>query len=327
MASARHRYPLDRDLVAFAQGGDVASLGVLLERHRPVLLAAALAALRDAPRAHDAVQETCLVALRRIGDVRDPDAVGPWLHSVLRNVCRELWRAQRRAPVVSLEAARDAELVAGEASVADAVERAALGGWLWAAIAELPEPMRATAMLRSFGTWSSYDEIAAILGIPVGTVRSRLSHARERLAATLLETADAAGSAARELSREQAACFEGALQSMNAGTSCEALADVFDEDVVAEFSGGDRHHGRAVVRASLEDDMRAGVRMQPTAVFASGSVTVLEAILLNPPETPDRCPPATCQVHFRPGGRTTHVRLFFAARGAKSGDVPAVAGR
>ena len=62
-----------------------------------------------------------------------------------------------------------------ESSVEEAIERLALREWVWAALYELPEVLRVTAMLRYFGSYSSYEEISAILGVPVGTVKSRLS--------------------------------------------------------------------------------------------------------------------------------------------------------
>src|SRR6266508_4410420 len=87
--------PSDGELVRAAQAGDVAGLGELLERYRAPLHASALRLLGHG-RAEDAVQETFVIALRRIGDVRDPDAVGGWLHAVLRNVC--LMTLRRDAP-------------------------------------------------------------------------------------------------------------------------------------------------------------------------------------------------------------------------------------
>ncbi len=66
----------------------------MLQRHRAPLHAAALGMLGHG-KAEDAVQETFAVALRRIGDLRDPDAVGGWLHAVLRNVCLMTVRRER----------------------------------------------------------------------------------------------------------------------------------------------------------------------------------------------------------------------------------------
>jgi DNA-directed RNA polymerase specialized sigma24 family protein len=80
-----------------ALGGDVASFSTLLDRYRASLCARALAYLGQPEDAADAVQETFLLALTRLGQVRDPEAVGGWLHAVMRSVCaRELRRPARR---------------------------------------------------------------------------------------------------------------------------------------------------------------------------------------------------------------------------------------
>jgi len=311
------RDPSDRELVLRAQAGEVAALGLLLERYEALLKARALRRLRDAGAADDAVQETFLVALRRIGDLRDAEACRAWLLAVLDNVCRMAWRAAPRAGL-TLDAA--SHVAAGGPTPEDHVERLAGGDWLWTALGALPEPLRATVLLRHFGTYSSYAQIAFVLGIPVGTVRSRLSLARARLAADLLATADGAHAEARVARRRQADEFRAAAAELNAGTGCGTLVDLYTKDIAAHFTDGTTARGKRIVRASMEDDLDAGARMHLTRVLVSGSVTVVEARLENAPDDPFRCPPATCQVHFRPHGRTQVVRLYFAPRA--SADAP-----
>lgn len=77
----------DAELVRSAQGDDTASLGLLLERYRAPLYGLALQILGHGPEAQDAVHDTFLVALRKIEQVREPAAVGGWLHKIVRNVC------------------------------------------------------------------------------------------------------------------------------------------------------------------------------------------------------------------------------------------------
>ena len=78
----------DTALVTAAQAGDMAGLGALLERHRARLHAIAVSILGHGPPAEDAVQDTFLIALRRIGELRDPAAARAWLTAILVNVCR-----------------------------------------------------------------------------------------------------------------------------------------------------------------------------------------------------------------------------------------------
>ena len=69
------------------------------------------------------------------------------------------------------------------------LERHALADWLWSAIDALPERQRLTVILRYFGPSRSYEEIAQIAAVPIGTVRSRLNAARCTLADRLCATA------------------------------------------------------------------------------------------------------------------------------------------
>jgi DNA-directed RNA polymerase specialized sigma24 family protein len=91
--------PRDSELVRAAQVGDVGALGLLFARHRAGMYAVSLALLGHSQDAEDAVQEAALIALRRIGDIRDPDAVGPWLRMVVRNACRAKLRKTSAVPM------------------------------------------------------------------------------------------------------------------------------------------------------------------------------------------------------------------------------------
>ncbi|BCB74672.1 hypothetical protein GCM10022251_74710 [Phytohabitans flavus] len=172
---------LERDLVYAAQAGDVASLGALIERHRASMMATALSVLRDPEDAKDAVQDATVIALRRIGDVRDPDAIGAWLRTVVRNICWPRLRARHAAPLGWFD---EAELPSREPSPEELLEKEATREWLWRALADLSEPLRLVTLLRYFSGVSSYEQIATPCGIPVGTVRSRLNQAKSAARAT-----------------------------------------------------------------------------------------------------------------------------------------------
>ena len=172
----------DAELVALAQAGDAAALGALLARHEAEMRAVALSVLGYGPDAEDAVQDAMVVALRRIGEVRDPAAVGAWLRAIVRNNSRMTVRGPRAVPVAEPEwFARPADTPTPE----EALDRGAMRDWVWHAIGQLSEPDRLVTLLRYFSDASSYEQIAAVCGVPVGTVRSRLSHARRALAGGL----------------------------------------------------------------------------------------------------------------------------------------------
>ena len=89
--------------------GDVAALGALLERHRAALYATALGVLGDPSEAHDAVQDTFLVALARLREVREPAAVAGWLRVVVRNNCLMRVRGRRERPTDNFAAHPDGD--------------------------------------------------------------------------------------------------------------------------------------------------------------------------------------------------------------------------
>jgi RNA polymerase sigma factor (sigma-70 family) len=156
-----------------------------------------LSILAERGDAQDAVQDAFLIALQRPADLREPAAAAAWLHAVVRNACRMRLRASRETPSEILVVDRG-----GELDPEDALERLALRDWVWTALERLPESLRATIMLRYFIRGCSYADIGAVLGISIGTVRSRLNQAkRPRAASSQLSSlgGESAGWASRRL--------------------------------------------------------------------------------------------------------------------------------
>jgi len=166
----------DAELGILARNGDVQALAALLERCRPSLYATAMGLLRNRADALDAVQDTLVVALMRLGDLRDVSAARGWLHAVVRNVCLMRLRQRREIPIADLGIH---DTLPGPEQ---ALEHHALRDWVWQALDRLSPDERVTVMLRHFSRCSSYEAIAQITAVPVGTVRSRLNRARSRLA-------------------------------------------------------------------------------------------------------------------------------------------------
>lgn len=139
--------------------------------------------LRDEHDAQDAVQDAALRALRYFETYREGDARA-WLLAIVRNCCLTWHRRQRiQRASVPLAHADPTDLAAARETDARAIarsERAALER----AMAALPVEFREVIVLREIQELS-YKEISDVVGVPIGTVMSRLSRARKRLAAAL----------------------------------------------------------------------------------------------------------------------------------------------
>jgi RNA polymerase sigma-70 factor, ECF subfamily len=297
----------DEALVRAAQAGDTAGLGALLERHRARLHAIAVSVVGHGPAAEDAVQETFLIALRRIGELRDPCAARAWLAAILVNVCR----GELRRPSARVEA--EVSELPGPDTAARAIDDGALRDWVWTALERLSEPLRLAVMLRYFTGASSYEAIAELCGVPVGTVRSRLSAAKAKLAEELLETAAAEHDDGMARWRDAAQLGEAYLRLQRDG-DVRAFDGVLTPDVAYVMYDRIQRRGATRYAAELVGDFEDGVRSRVSQVIPGNDVTIVEAWLDNPADQPLHCPPALTQAHFHPDGPTSRIVSHYAPR-------------
>jgi RNA polymerase sigma-70 factor (ECF subfamily) len=155
------------------QGARVPSRDAIIEL-LPRLRRYARALVGDAERADDLVQDCVERALSRWHLWRQPHDLRAWLFTIMHNIHANAVRRVVRGPgFVDIEHAHAA------ATPPDQIEHIALGEVI-GRLNALPEPQRAVVLLVAL-EGMTYEEVAKVLGVPVGTVMSRLSRARERL--------------------------------------------------------------------------------------------------------------------------------------------------
>jgi RNA polymerase sigma-70 factor (ECF subfamily) len=186
---------LDERLIQNAQQGDLPSFNTLVTRHQRSVYNVCLRMLRESALAEDAAQDTFIKAWTSIGTFRG-GLVRPWLLRIATNRCYDILRSQGRRPASSL----DAELVESEpqwtsqTAIAEHPEghatRRELSAYLERALGELPDDQR-LAIILSDVQGHSYDEIAQITEVAVGTVKSRIFRARARLRELVLAETNA----------------------------------------------------------------------------------------------------------------------------------------
>ncbi|MFF4923722.1 RNA polymerase sigma factor SigM [Kitasatospora sp. NPDC001261] len=172
----------DAALLARHVAGDPAAFGLLVDRHRDRLWAVALRTLGDREEAADALQDALVSAFRAAAGFQGRSAVTTWLHRIVVNACLDRARrsATRRTTPLDDDPQRLDTLV-GAAEPADSpVVRAELHRELTAALAELPAEQRAALVLVDMQGYP-VAEAAELLGVPVGTVKSRCARGRARL--------------------------------------------------------------------------------------------------------------------------------------------------
>ncbi len=184
--------PSDADLLRAHVAGDSDAFGVLFARHRDRLWAVALRTMGNPDDAADGLQDGLIAAYRRAGSYRGDAAVTTWLHRVVVNACLDRLRAAkvRRAEALpdDLEeyGDRGSRVSATDATAdpADHAVRAEQRGQVLAALATLPAEQRAALVLVDMEGYP-VAEVAQMLDCAVGTVKSRCSRGRSRLAQLL----------------------------------------------------------------------------------------------------------------------------------------------
>ena len=168
----------DAVLVTAAKGGDLDAFEALVRRHTGVVYAHAYRFFGEKTAAEDAVQEVFVKVYRSLGDFDGRSRFSTWLYRVTRNTCLDIVRAGKRRPIPI------DPLDVVTAAPGDIAEEVALASSVELAMRALPpEDRDALSAVALFGL--SYDEASRALGIPAGTVKSRVFRARRALAATL----------------------------------------------------------------------------------------------------------------------------------------------
>jgi RNA polymerase sigma-70 factor (ECF subfamily) len=206
-------------LVRRAQQGDVAAFERLIAEHLPLVRRFSRAFARGHEPAADLAQDALLKVYRSLSSYRFQSSFSTWLYAIVRNVYLDDARSRAgrdRAAERPLEATSvDGDPTADpDAPRADQrLEREQLRQRVWDALGLIPPDFRATLVLYDI-EGLTYDEIAAIENAPLGTVKSRLSRARQHLRRVLgepapagrgddVEPAEAGNSAAADLVRRK----------------------------------------------------------------------------------------------------------------------------
>jgi len=175
----------DQQLVQRAQRGDLRAFDLLVLKYQGRIAALVSRYLSDAGEVEDVTQEAFIKAYRALGKFRGDSAFYTWLYRIAANAAKNHLVAKGRRPGADATI-EDAEGFdeGGMLSESASPEALAMGGELAevveSALNALPDELKAALMLREFDGLS-YDDIADVLGCPVGTVRSRIFRAREAI--------------------------------------------------------------------------------------------------------------------------------------------------
>ena len=175
----------DQQLVQRAQRGDLRAFDLLVLKYQGRIAALISRYVSDAGEVEDVTQEAFIKAYRALGKFRGDSAFYTWLYRIAANAAKNHLVAKGRRPgadatIEDAEGYDEGGLLSESASPEALAMGKELAEVVESALNELPDELKAALMLREFDGLS-YDDIADVLGCPVGTVRSRIFRAREAI--------------------------------------------------------------------------------------------------------------------------------------------------
>jgi RNA polymerase sigma factor (sigma-70 family) len=220
------------------EGASQFAFAALVERHGPMVLRVCSRLLADVHETQDAFQATFLILLRKAEALKDRGSVGPWLFGVARRVAaRSRTAAARRAH----HERRYVEVSEARGSIGDD-DRSDLQAILHEEVSRLPDRYQVPIVL-CYLEGVTQEEAAARLGWPIGTVRSRLARARDRLRHRLtrrgvvVSVGGLVGALAGDASAARVLVGPTVKAAMRIATSQAAMAEVASASVVALTQG------------------------------------------------------------------------------------------
>ena len=178
----------DEQLIACFQSGDENAYTELVKRYRDRLTNFVYQFLGDLEQAEDVVQDTMFKLYEKKHYYREIAKFSTWIYTIARNLANtELRKRKRRKTTLLSQMTRDErdyEIPAVQADLGQAIQSEYVEKRIQAAIIELPEHFKTVIILRDIQELS-YDDISNIVGVPLGTVKSRINRARLQLQADL----------------------------------------------------------------------------------------------------------------------------------------------
>ncbi|WP_018612562.1 RNA polymerase sigma factor [Segetibacter koreensis] len=286
-----------QEFVKAALAGNTSAWNMLYRHNYARLYAKALSICSNTAAAKDAVQDTFIQAYLKLNQLKDPAAFPGWLMTILMRSCYHtkqdnfLINYNNVFPLPKEKYWED--------EINNKIELFARQAKLYSTLCYLPDTLQSVLLLRYFSNWKSYEQMAKILSIPVGTVRSRLNQAKQKLREHWLKDSvdnEKAFQESNEWNHFYSNYFETVHFSLN---NREKFIQHFDKNLELIFTSGKTAFGRKLIEKEIEEDLLHGSVFADVQVMTAGTLSIVEVRNIHSKEYPDRCPDSGIFVLYR----------------------------
>ena len=291
-----------------AKQGHQTAWNYLYNYFNPYLYSKALAICGNSPEAKDSVQEAFMIAFLQLNKLKDPQAFPAWIKSILTHNCYRNIQKEKRTEQQDLLMCQQSDL-----NFEKKLDELYNNHKLFDSLEQLPEFLKTTVLLRYFSRHNSYEEMAAILSVPVGTIRSRLNKARIELS-ELWNKCNGEGfklQQSEEWNRFYIWVFENYMAELEPR---ERLLNHLENKVQIRLTSGKQVIGKEYMIEGVEDDVIHGTGHDMVNVTTCGEVSVIDFNNINSLEFPDHCPGSSAVVVCRDKEKITRLHLYDSPR-------------
>ncbi|HEX5025319.1 MAG TPA: RNA polymerase sigma factor, partial [Agriterribacter sp.] len=243
----------------------------------------------------------------KLPQLREPATFFGWIKKICIHICyRSLQKNRFNNTVDNIPLESDTWWENELDEKLDSLSRRA---HLFEILAKLPQTLRSTLLLRYYTNYQSYDAIARILCIPVGTVRSRLNQAKLKMSEHWNRGREVNEKYFYEAEDWNRFYLENVGNSHYSLSARDKFLNHLNTDIKFVFTSGKTDYGRQVIEHQIEEDLMHGSYFGEINAISNGNISVVEALNINSVEYPDRCPESTILVMYRTGKKATQVNL------------------
>ena len=297
--------------VKAAQAGEQTAWNVLYQKYYPALYAIAIQVCKNFSDAKDIVQDSFLTAYVKLSQLKESATFGAWLKKIhIRNCYQWLHQKKKRGGIDFITLPDDHVL---EHELENKLDDLSSQNRLYTAVSSLPEILKTALLLRYFSNFQSYSQIASILAIPVGTVRSRLNEAKSKLVDKWQQPAWPEKNAIHENDHWNSFYYEIYSGMHYHDNDKNKLLEHLNKSVQIVLPDGRSDTGSRVFENIIADDRRVGSYLTPVNIITSGNISIIEVKHYNSPEHPHHCPPRSVTMLFRKNDEVNKLKLYFSA--------------
>ena len=293
-----------------ARQGNKACFNNLIAFYHAKLLSYAMKVCHFSNIAEDALQDAYINAFIHFNEVKEAGSFFFWLRTIVRRSCWQQLNSGKKTIPLSANLI-DAKI--SDNSFESKLEKNNISDFLWERISRLSEPLRIVILLRYFNAYHEYETIAEILGIPVGTVRSRLNEAKRQL--KKIWDADLS-EMPTDIKREAEYWNEFYEHSFETLQHDEVIRKNFTNhlmpDLTISYTSGKAAQGRILIEREFDEDLKYGTAYKLGSIFNLKDIGIIQGENINSSEYPDRCPPTSTLIFHRKTDKTFHLQFHNA---------------